>query len=136
MVACPVAAIRLETLAQRRHPISDAHAKKNQQDFWTNKDEELVRLMALSPKLNGLESFPFHVPLCIMLLLRLSMMTIATSDTVQTLSFHAYKSNKRTQNTIRQRQFASLVYGLVYGKTLCLCKSKRLKRFLDLCILA
>jgi ferredoxin/glyoxylase-like metal-dependent hydrolase (beta-lactamase superfamily II) len=62
MAACPVAAIRSETLAQRRHRISDAHAKNNQQDFWTDKDEELVRLMALSPKLNGLE-LPFPRPI-------------------------------------------------------------------------
>jgi glyoxylase-like metal-dependent hydrolase (beta-lactamase superfamily II) len=58
MAACPVAAIRSETLAQRRHRIADEHAKKQQHDFWTDQDEELVRLMALSPKLNGLE-LPF-----------------------------------------------------------------------------
>lgn len=62
MAACPVAAIRSETLAQRLHRISDAHAKNQHEDFWTDTDEELVRLMALSPKLNGLE-LPFPRPI-------------------------------------------------------------------------
>ncbi|CAB9524644.1 Lactamase_B [Seminavis robusta] len=63
MAACPVAAIRSETLAQRRHRMPDNNnSKQAVRDSWTEQDEELVRQMALSPKVNGLE-LPFPRPL-------------------------------------------------------------------------
>jgi len=62
MAACPVAAIRSETLAQRRHRMSSENDKQVAEDSWTNQDEYLVQQMALSPKVNGLE-LPFPRPL-------------------------------------------------------------------------
>lgn len=59
MAACPVAAIRSETLAQRRHR---ATHKEAVEDSWTEQDEALVQQMALSPKVNGLD-LPFPRPL-------------------------------------------------------------------------
>lgn len=61
MAACPVAAIRSETLAQRRHRAADDR-KAAVQEMWTKQDETLVKQMALSPKVNGLE-LPFPRPL-------------------------------------------------------------------------
>mmetsp|Transcript_2415 Transcript_2415/g.3569 ORF Transcript_2415/g.3569 Transcript_2415/m.3569 type:complete len:435 (-) Transcript_2415:11-1315(-) len=59
MVACPVAAIRSETLAQRRHGAEDKEAVKNS---WTTQDDYLVQQMALNPTVNG-RKLPFPRPL-------------------------------------------------------------------------
>lgn len=61
MSACPVAAIRSETLAQRRHRLSEED-KQSAEDLWTTEDEALVKQMALSTKVNGLD-LPFPRPL-------------------------------------------------------------------------
>lgn len=61
MAACPVAAIRSETLAQRRHGLSESE-KKAAEQAWTEVEEHLSKQMALSPKVNGLE-MPFPRPL-------------------------------------------------------------------------
>lgn len=59
MVACPVGAIRSETLAQRRHR---AENKQAVTDSWSAQDQHLAQQMALSPKVNGLE-LPFPRPI-------------------------------------------------------------------------
>ena len=51
MAACPVAAIRVETLAQRRHAATD---KKAVEEAWTDADQELVDRLSLS----GHKPFP------------------------------------------------------------------------------
>lgn len=50
--ACPVAAIRVETLAERRH--GSAHPEEIT-NAWTEKDDELVKQMSINPKVNGLD---------------------------------------------------------------------------------
>ena len=45
MAACPVAAIRVETLAQRRHATVDKEAVE---EAWTSADQELVDRLSLS----------------------------------------------------------------------------------------
>jgi glyoxylase-like metal-dependent hydrolase (beta-lactamase superfamily II) len=58
MAACPVAAIRSETLAQKRHRASSPEEKDAMTSSWTDAEEELSQQMALSPKVNGLD-LPF-----------------------------------------------------------------------------
>jgi glyoxylase-like metal-dependent hydrolase (beta-lactamase superfamily II)/ferredoxin len=58
MSACPVAAIRTETLAQRRHRAATDDEKSAAEKSWTESDEHLSRQMALNPKVNGLD-MPF-----------------------------------------------------------------------------
>ena len=62
MSACPVAAIRSETMAQRRHLMTSENDKKAVEESWSEHDANLVKQMALSPKVNGLE-LPFPRPL-------------------------------------------------------------------------
>jgi len=60
LAACPVAAIRVETKAERRHRASDKQAVE---DSWTDQDEALVQQMSINPKFNGIDKpFPlkFH----------------------------------------------------------------------------
>jgi len=61
LVACPVAAIRVETLAQRRHRASTRKERQQVEQAWTDDKDTLVRNMAISPKLNNLE-LPFPRP--------------------------------------------------------------------------
>lgn len=57
LAACPVAAIRVETKAERRHRAID---KDSVEQDWRQSDEDLVKLMALNDK-NGLKH-PFPRP--------------------------------------------------------------------------
>ena len=45
LAACPVAAIRLETLGERRHRADSPEQKKIVEQSWTEKDESLVQKM-------------------------------------------------------------------------------------------
>jgi glyoxylase-like metal-dependent hydrolase (beta-lactamase superfamily II) len=45
LAACPVAAIRLETLAERRHAATTVEAKQAVENSWTVQDEQLVQKM-------------------------------------------------------------------------------------------
>ncbi|KAL7556506.1 hypothetical protein ACA910_000969 [Epithemia clementina (nom. ined.)] len=47
LAACPVAAIRLETLAERRHLAQSEQDKEQVEKSWTEEDEQLVRKMQL-----------------------------------------------------------------------------------------
>jgi glyoxylase-like metal-dependent hydrolase (beta-lactamase superfamily II)/ferredoxin len=62
LAACPVAAIRVETLAERRHRASTPEQKQLIEDDWTEQEESLVRKMAIDPARNGLPK-PFPKPL-------------------------------------------------------------------------
>ena len=57
--ACPVAAIRVENSAKRNHA---SKAAGGSGDKLSQKDEELAKLLAINPKVNGLEP-PFPRPL-------------------------------------------------------------------------
>lgn len=61
MVACPVAAIRLETLAEHRHRGKSEDEKKQIEEAWTAEDENLLHQMIQQPSKNGLE-LPFSRP--------------------------------------------------------------------------
>ena len=49
LAACPVAAIRIETLAERRHGASTPEEKKAVQDSWSEEDEALVKKLSIRP---------------------------------------------------------------------------------------
>lgn len=56
MAACPVAAIRIETLAERRHLATTAQDKAAVQDAWTDRDEWTVQQMSFQK--TGRRPFP------------------------------------------------------------------------------
>lgn len=58
LAACPVAAIRIETKAERRHRAEDKSAVE---EMWTDEDEALAKQMSLSPAKSGHEN-PFPRP--------------------------------------------------------------------------
>jgi len=64
LAACPVAAIRVESLAERRHRGKTPEEKRRIESEWTDDDERLARNMALSssPKSDIANEKPFPRP--------------------------------------------------------------------------
>lgn len=64
LAACPVAAIRVETLAERRHRAGTEggeEGRREAEEGWTGSDQNLVRQMGLKPESSGF-SKPFPRP--------------------------------------------------------------------------
>ena len=109
MAACPVAAIRSETLAQRRHRMS-GDDKEAVTESWTSQDEALVKQMALSPKVNGLE-LPFPRPL----LYHDAPTTTTTTNTNNNILHNVYNIGHHNEKSFGATPY--LVQATVSGKS-------------------